>query len=72
MRDDLFGVITVVDLRLEDPRLQIGNAHTLQPSDQLFGLTGEHRAADHFDPAAGTFPNIRFYEHDGMKSDVGL
>jgi hypothetical protein len=65
-------MIPIVDGWFENPGFQVGNSDAFQPPNQLFRLAGKHGSADHFDPAAGTLPNIRFNEHDGMKSDVGL
>src|ERR1700687_1403414 len=39
----------VVDFRLEDLYAPPGDLRARETADQLFGLSGEHRAADHFE-----------------------
>ena len=43
--------VAVVDVRLEDLDLALGDLRAAQPADQLFALAAEHAAGDHFDPA---------------------
>ncbi len=50
--DDVADVVAVVDLRLHDQRPLAGDLGAAEPPNELFALAGEHRAADHLEPAA--------------------
>ena len=51
MRYNVFGVKAGIDGRFEDLDGLFGDQSPAQTAEQFFGLTGEHRPADHFDPA---------------------
>src|SRR3954452_4719750 len=52
VRDDVPDVVAVVDPRLHDQRPLSGDLRTAQPTDELFALAAEYRAADNFEPSA--------------------
>src|ERR1051326_2162290 len=51
VRGDVIDAVAVVDARLEDLDLALGDLRAAQPADQLLALAAEHAAGDHFDPA---------------------
>ena len=60
VRDDLLLGIAGVNLGLVYLNVEVGEPGPFEAADQLFGLAGEHRAADDFDP---TGMLGAFYEH---------
>src|SRR6202022_823973 len=53
VRDNLVGRKAIVEHRFEDLHLLPRNLRAAQAADQLFALSAEHAAGDHFDPAVG-------------------
>ncbi len=51
VRDHRFLAVAYFDGWLEDLDMLSRDLRTLKPADQLLGLSAEHRAADHLDPA---------------------
>lgn len=52
VRNNIPGMIALVDHRLVDLKLLLRNAGTLHPPNELFGLARKHGAANYFDPTA--------------------
>ena len=52
MRNDFDLVVAGINGGLENLHFQLSDLGPAQATDQLFGLTRKHRAANHFDAAA--------------------
>ena len=52
VRDDVGRVVAFVDARLEDDDPLTRDLGPTQAADHLLALAGEHRSADHLEPAA--------------------
>src|SRR6185503_1647816 len=59
VRRDVVLAVAVVDPRLEDLHLALGNLRPAQPADQFLALAAEHAPGNDLDPsAAGSMLNV--------------
>ena len=67
MRHNVRFMISLIDRRLEDFDLLFCNERPVQSSDEFFGFTREHAAANNFNPANTALrfcsSQLRFYKH---------
>ncbi|MEY4134836.1 MAG: hypothetical protein RL386_1186 [Bacteroidota bacterium] len=61
--DNLPLRIAQVYLRLENFHPLVGNFSPFQPPDEFFSFSGEHGAANDFDPSMALSPRLWFYKH---------